>query len=349
MTRKLLRNLWLCFAALTFLPGCQIFPFFGSKDEKVVHVELEKENKSAADQAKAVSRMGDRSSMPDAKLPTGSSVEAWLALQDAAERKKESEKPISIPTPEPVPELVVAREVAPPALPVLVGRQRDPLVQALECMLEGRPAEEAMKHLRTYDDATQELFLRLLPVLTNLVKKRLEDMSPSEVAVVNEAFRGVLKTLIPRSELTVNKMCFCKWVKAYGSYQPLPENHAFLTGTDSRIGEQVQLYVELMNFESKQTKEGDFLTKLSCSLELHDTAERTVWSNRFDDKETTHLRRSPMSDFFSNYSFYVPAIPAGTYKLTIKIADETNPKNRRVASESLVFRVTPAVSQPPLR
>jgi len=297
--------------------------------------------------------MPERANSQDVK--PGPSVEAWLAQQDALEKKKQNARASSIVTneasPEANPPKLLPIPTSPP-LPPVVGKQREyaDLVQALQDMLDGRH-EEAVKHLRKYDDATQELFLRLLPPLTILVKKRLDDMSPQEITVLIKGLINLRDTLIPRSELTISNMKFCKWVKAYGNYQELPENHAFLTGTADRLGEEVQLYVELSNFESKQTKDGDYLTKLACTLELHDSDGKKVWAKSVETNKTTHHSRSPMNDFYSNYSFYVDTIPAGTYRLTIRLADETNPdaKQRRVASESLVFRVTPAVSQPPLR
>jgi hypothetical protein len=115
-----------------------------------------------------------------------------------------------------------------------------------------------------------------------------------------------------------------------------------VAGTKDRVGDEVQLYVELRNFNSEKTKDGAYLTKLTCTLELHDAAGKNVWSRTLDRIETA--RRARLNDFYRNYIFYVPAIPAGTYQLTLQITDETNPEQRRVARESVVFRVTPVAN-----
>jgi hypothetical protein len=351
MTRKLRWYLLLCIAELTILPGCQYLPYFGNTETPC---EVRESAKSSNTQSQGIST----AQMPDRGYPRDVNpdpLKAWLAQQAAEEKPKQNAGLGSIVTIEAGPEAKLPPlPVIPttPPLPQLAAKQRDyaPLVQALQDMLDGRH-EEAMKHLGKYDDATQELFLRLLPPLTILGKKKVNDMTPQEVTVLINGLLNLRETLIPRSELTISKMKFCKWVKAFGSFQELPENYAFLTGTADRLGEEVQLYVELANFESKQTKGGDYLTKLACTLELHDSDGKQVKKWSVDSTKTTHRSRSPMNDFYSNYSFYVPPLPAGAYRLTIRLADETNPdaKQRRTASESLVFRVTPAVSQPPLR
>jgi hypothetical protein len=355
MTRKLPCGLLLYFTVLTILPGCQNMPFFGKaagEGPKEFPVHEQTRPAEVADTKYSTQDKHDVSTslrdFPDAKLPKAPLLETGLTRPDAEKNKTRNEGVTGIVTLEPAVEPIGMQ--APSPLPKLVENKREyaPLVEALQCMLDERH-EEAIKHLRAYDDGTQQFFLRLLPPLTILVKKRIEDLTPQEVAVLIDQIDGLRISLLHRSELVVSKMCYCKQVKNYAYYEAMPDNHAFLAGTESRIGEQVQLYVELKNFESKQTKEGEFLTKLACSLELHDAGGKKVWSKRIDSSETTHRRRSRMNDFCSNYSFYVPALPPGTYQLTLNIADETNPERRRDAHKSLVFVTTPVANQPPLR
>lgn len=235
-----------------------------------------------------------------------------------------------------------------PAVEQKLGkREHAPFFDAFQSILEGRH-QEAIRHLEFYDKGTQEFFLRLLPTLSIFVKNRsIDDLTPAETAVISDQLYGLLAMLRPRSELVVNKMCCCRRIRGYGSYEPLPENHAFLAGSAAdRPGELVQLYVELKNFASEPTPDALFLTKLACTLELHNARGEKVWSYGFDRNETTHRRQARINDFYSNYSFYVPAIAPGAYQLTIVIADETNPELRRVARKSLEFRVTPVSNTP---
>ena len=346
MTRKL-RGCLLLLAHLTILPGCQSLPYFGGSTSEAPKKVHNHDLKPVDEISTAIPR--DDNSKTIEQPTQGPPYEAGSSRSNNDGKKKTTDGVTGIVTLEPdtTPPKLIEFQIA--ILPQLEKNpDYEPIVMALQRMLEGRH-QEAIKYLSAYDNDRQELFLRLLPPLTILVKKRMEELSTQEVAVLNKQMEGILETLRPRSELVVSKMCYAKEVRGYGAYEPLPENHQFLTGTEARIGEFVQLYVELKNFSSEPTKEGEFLTKLACTLELHDQAGKKVWSKSFVGKETTLRRQTRMHDFYSRYGFYVPAIPAGKYQLTLQIADETNAQQRRVAEKSLVFQVTPVANQLPVR
>lgn len=219
----------------------------------------------------------------------------------------------------------------------------EPLALVLHHMLVGEH-NKAIQILKTYDDATQEFVLRVMPPLTLFAKKSIDKMSAQEWSVLKDHIEGLRELLRDRCELLVTKMVYCKRVNGFADFESLPENHAFLAKTSSRPGDLVQLYIELKNFASKQTKEGDYLTKLACSLELKDMHGEKVWSHTFDKNETTHRRSACVNDYHGNFSFYAPALPAGTYQLTIQVVDQTIPDHQRVARKSQVFRVTPVAN-----
>lgn len=220
----------------------------------------------------------------------------------------------------------------------------EPAVQAFHLILANKH-QEAIKVLRTYDDSTQEFFLRMFPLLAQIARTSIDKMSAQERSTLYEQVKGVEIFLRERCELLITKMAYCKSIHGFADYVPLPADHSFLAKTENRPGDLVQLYVELKNFASKQMKEGDYLTKLACSLELKDMHGHKVWSHTFDKNETTHRRSACLNDYHGNYSFYVPALPTGTYQLTLQVVDETVPEHRRVARKSIVFRVTPVANQ----
>jgi hypothetical protein len=219
----------------------------------------------------------------------------------------------------------------------------EPAVQAFHYIFVGKH-QDAIKTLRAYDEPTQEFLLRVLPLLTHIAKTSIDRMSSNELDILNEQVKGVASLMRTRCRLSISKMAFCKSINGFANFEPLPDDHAFLARTDKRPGDLVQLYVELNNFASKETKEGDYLTKLACSLELKDTHGEKVWSHTFDKKDTTYRRSACVNDYHGNFSFYVPALPAGTYQLTMLVVDETIPEHRRVDRKSQVFRVTPVAN-----
>jgi hypothetical protein len=237
----------------------------------------------------------------------------------------------------------------PPSPSLDKGNDLAPLTQAIQYMLDGQH-QQAIIALRAYDEETQEFYLSILPLMTILAKTPISKLPPEQLARANDLLLSLRETLRPRSELLVNRMQYCKEIKGFGEYEPLPDNHAFLNATKEHPGELVQIYVELKNFASVRGKDGMYLTKLACSLELHDANDKRVGPPlRFDDKETTYRRSACLNDYHGNFSFYVPPIPAGTYKLILQIADLTIPNERRVTRKSLDFRVTPVANQTTLR
>jgi hypothetical protein len=215
-----------------------------------------------------------------------------------------------------------------------------PLVQALQAILDDRH-EEALKHLQGYDAKTQEFYLRILPTLTIFAKKQLDQLSPQEVAVLYDQLQSLQAAIRPRTELTIDTMCYCAGVKSFGIYQPVPGDHAFVAPAPDRPGEQVQLYVELRNFACVP-RGGGYETRLRSTIEIRELKEgkplRTITFDRF---EAPLKSLSRLNDYYNHYFFSVPDLPPGTYQLVLEIADETIPEARRVAHRSLEFRVTP--------
>src|SRR5205823_688148 len=146
---------------------------------------------------------------------------------------------------DPPPEQLSAPKQESPAPPVKLA----PLVMALQCVLDGRH-QDAIKHLQCYDAETQEFYLRILPTLTILARTPIDQLTAQEVAVLNDQLQRLQTTLRPRTELVIERMCYCDWVKAYGVYKPLADGHAFMAPTADWPGEMVHLYVEVRNVAS---------------------------------------------------------------------------------------------------
>ncbi len=220
-------------------------------------------------------------------------------------------------------------------------RDVEPVVRAMEALLDDHH-DDALKHLKHYDAATEDIFIRLLPPLTLLTKKSIDELSPKEVAMLTNQLESLLDNLRPHTQLAIRKVHFCEWIRSFGVYKPLEEDHVFLASRQTSgkkcPGELVQLYVELGNVGAEQ--HGSYhVTRLSSTVEIRNHKGERIWFYRFDDRKQPIRARSLLHDYYNNYSFYVPHIPAGTYTLTIRVADETFPKRRRTAEKSLEFRV----------
>jgi hypothetical protein len=203
--------------------------------------------------------------------------------------------------------------------------------------------DRALEHLKGFDATTQDFLIRVLPALARLAQKPLGQLSAEEVAVLREQLESLLETLRPYAPLMISRMCCCKWIKGYGNYEPLPEGRHFYAASkkDCRDGEEVQLYVELRNFRC-ELRDRYHEIRLSSSVEIRDPQDppeaEPTWHYRFPDQRQPFLAQ--VHDFFYCYTFSVPHIPPGKYRLIIQVTDETSPDRRRIARKSQEFWVS---------
>jgi hypothetical protein len=231
----------------------------------------------------------------------------------------------------------------PPAKPAPDPRPEpaeEPLLAALRCLLHKHPAE-AVKWLERYDKPNQELLLCLLPLAARLTEDNLDQASPQYLATVLEQLSSLSRPLRSRAALSIEKLCFCREIKGYGLYEPLPDDHAFRTGSDSRPGEMVQVYVEVRNFVSEP--QGPFhLTRLASSLQICDLKGNVVWRHAFPDaraeRDWGDRSRTPRTDYFINFNFWMPQLPPGYYTLWVQVEDVLT-KPHRMDRRSLDFKV----------
>jgi hypothetical protein len=216
-------------------------------------------------------------------------------------------------------------------------KPEEPLVAALRCYLDKRPAE-AVEHIQACDKANQEALLCLLPLAVRLSEGSLHRARPDEMAEMVDGLRGVEASLQKRAALRIEKMRFCRQVRAFGDYEPIePGQAAFEAGSGGQDGELIQVYVEVRNFASEA--QGPFqVTRLASSAEIRDYAHKTV--KRVDFDVYTDRCRSPRQDYFIRYSFRVPRdLPPGPYTLWISVKDDLAQPARPPAEKSLDFRV----------
>src|SRR5262249_23123041 len=108
-----------------------------------------------------------------------------------------------------------------------------PLVEALRCFLDKRPAE-AVALLGRYDKSIQGLLLYLLPLAVRLTEGDWQKYDSRQAGVVlaqlDHVTDQMTAQLRPRAELSIKKMCFCSHIAGYGKYEPMPDSHGYRPG-----------------------------------------------------------------------------------------------------------------------
>jgi hypothetical protein len=209
------------------------------------------------------------------------------------------------------------------------ARPDSPVVEALRCYLNKSP-EQAAQHLKTCDPTSRDLLACLLPLAVRLGEGDLSRADPQDLATLLEQVQGLLAPLRERAALEIPKLCFCRPVATPGKsgvYELLEENHLF------RAGEVVALYMEVRNFTCA-ARGGDFRTHIATAVEIHDERGQMVYHFNIDKADPS---LSPRHDFSNGVRFGLPALPAGSYTLTMRVTDVPT---GRTARRSLDFRVT---------
>jgi hypothetical protein len=234
---------------------------------------------------------------------------------------------IATPSLQPMPDFArsapaLSTEQAPPP-------QEAPVVAALRCCLAKQPAE-AVAFVEGFDKPNQELLLALLPLAARLSEGNLARAKPEEISAILGQLNSVMAPLRPLAALAITKMCFCRWIEKFGSFELFPPQHSFRPTT------LVQVYVELQNF----TIEGNgpiYRTRLASSVRIRDIHNQVVWRQDFPEGQPD-LSHTPRHDYFLNCSFRVPDLPPGPYTLSIQVIDVPT---RRTAERVLDFCVAP--------
>jgi hypothetical protein len=237
------------------------------------------------------------------------------------------------PAPDPEPRATVG-DVQPVDL-----KPEEPLVEALRCFLNKRPAE-AVELLRHYDKANQEALLALLPLAVRLTEGNLDKASPEELAAAVEQLQSLTLAFGRRAAMRIDKLCFCREIRRFGVYEPLPDAcPAFRAPTDGRRGELIRVYAEVRNFSS-EAQPPYYVTQLASTVRIYPQGKQgePVWW--YDFHVQPDRSRTRRQDYFINYEFCVPSnLPPGHYTLWIEVKDKLS-QPPRTARRSLDFQVT---------
>ncbi len=241
--------------------------------------------------------------------------------------------------PEPPPHLEVH--------PAPLTRPDAPSVQVLRGLLDHHPEEEINEQLKNYDPATRETLLLLLTSIVQLEQDGgIARISPRNLAAWTNRLNTLTTSLRSRSQLILERTCFCSCINNFGDFAPLPAEHTFYPG------ELAHVYVQARNLSCRRRGEKS-VTVLKGRLEIFEENSRekpvmTASASRED------ISASPRQDYYINFRFQVPpSFPAGLYTLRITVEDWTDapPGAKqvppwRIARCTLDFRVGGPIARP---
>jgi hypothetical protein len=241
------------------------------------------------------------------------------------------------PTP-PQADLDVEINSSGPDRPIARKGDEPPLLTAMRCFLDKRPGE-ALTWLKRYDEPNQELLIRLMPLMNQLAVRDLTRSDAQKVIEIMEELNPYV-SLPLEGDVLIGKLCLCKRIKAFGDYEPFPEDHAF------QPRDLVWIYAEVRNFTSERRDAGNgeivFETRLKTTARITNSVGNHEWSLDFDRRYGPDRSRTLRHDYWDNLSFNVPDLPPGVYTLWLKVVDEPT---GRFKEKPIDFQVIPLKGQ----
>jgi hypothetical protein len=250
--------------------------------------------------------------------------ELQVAKAPALPERMPAEVPKTLPT-------TISVPVAPPTDPALVA--------AVRAYIDNKP-ELAVEHLRGLDKPNQDLMLQLIPPMVRLSQLNMNRAGPVELGLLVNQLETPTQMLASRAPLIITKSEFCRRIRGFGRYEPLPEGHTF------HPGDLAELYVEIKNVPAvsmASAKTGDaYLTELSTTLRIRDTSGNTVDIINSQGQavailpdQRREVTQSPLRDYHIPFLIPVPKKP-GSYTVFFEILD---PETGRAVSKGKTFRV----------
>jgi hypothetical protein len=253
------------------------------------------------------------------------------------------------------------------------------ILAAFKALQENLPEEEVRRCLEKVEGGKVDLLLQLLRLSARLSEPGQADrLADKDAAALLQLVDNLAATLRLRAPLLVPKVCFCRKIKAFGLYDPLPPNPRFEAGVDRlRLpGERVLVYVEVRNFANRDLGRHMFQTSLTPRLEIYEcrlmrrrgepgeadsAAEApgqglegrpTVVINQFRSRNEDSYSLTPRNELILGLEFNIPhGMPPGSYLLRVEVRDDIGldpaTGKPRVAHASAYFQVVANGTTPP--
>lgn len=231
--------------------------------------------------------------------------------------------------------------------PAALARLDAPSVQVLRGLLDRRPEEEINEQLKTYDPVTREALLVMMGSIVQLEQGGgIERIPPRDLAAWTNRLNTLTASLRSRSQLILERSCFCNRINNFGDFVLLPAEHSFFYP-----GELAHVYVQARNLSCR--RRGDkYATVLKARLEVYDENSRLNPSITWGPMLREDISASPRQDYYINFRFLVRC-PPGLYTLRITLEDWTDAPpgakevpESRMAHCTLDFRVSGLIARP---
>jgi hypothetical protein len=177
--------------------------------------------------------------------------------------------------------------------------------------------EQALEPIPHISPGEQDYWSQQLFALATYLDHHSQPDDKRRAAAAVMRLDDAVTSLRELGSLTLRNFSFCKNVYGFGSIETFAADRF-------SPGEQVALYIEVENYNSKSTEKG-FCTLLGSTYEILDEKDERVSGGTFPDVDD--CCQSRRRDFHIQYGLTLPdKIAPGTYKLELVVKDRQSDK-----------------------
>lgn len=186
--------------------------------------------------------------------------------------------------------------------------------------LIGSRRPEALQAIPIEDEAQQEFWTEMMWALSNVFDDEALPNPSERARETVERLRSALEHLTPTAGLRIHHAVFCRQIDGFGNY-------TLFDADEFTPGQLVLVYAEAENFGVQLTTQGDHITRLQSTLDIHegDADGLVVFHNELPSTED--ICRSRRRDYFHSYRIKLPTdLKPGPHVLKLSVRDEVSHK-----------------------
>ncbi len=191
--------------------------------------------------------------------------------------------------------------------------------------------QQAMEPIRGIDLADQEFWSQTMWALSNYFQSDNIPDSEERASQTIAQLRSAIQRLQQNAKLEIRNLSFCHKITNFGNYQKFEQD-------EFRAGQNVLVYVEVVNFKSDLTDGGKYRTLLKSEIEISKvTSSGSGLIEKFRFDPTEDLCRNRRQDYFHSYQITIPkAANRGPHVLKLIVVDQ---QGQKFTTETINFTV----------
>lgn len=149
-----------------------------------------------------------------------------------------------------------------------------------------------------------------------------------QVSNTIDQLKSAIRELVPSSSLRIRRMDLCSEIHSFGRIETFASN-SFVAS------DPILLYVELENFSSQTTANGEWRTQFDAELKFMDAEGEVIETREVPD--ISDESSSERSDYYLSFELNIPShLQRGDYRIELRLQDR---QTRRTAAGDVKFRI----------